>query len=209
MQSKKRGPKKTWGNNCESIIRPRLPIEIVTEIDIIRQSFEDPDDALQYVLDALKNESEFRELKLYYAKASATPGVTSMGEFCGFQMRSIPSLFLKSRKESFLLQVSGDSMEGVGIRDGNFILVEVSSNDLPDGSIVAAIIDDQLVVKRLRRRKGYDEFVSENKRKNYPPIRIEQTMSDHLVVKLLGIYKRVIPKQFIFPSNEIIDDEVN
>lgn len=56
---------------------------------------------------------------------------------------------VKDRTSTFILRVSGSSMEGAGISDGDELIVDraLSPND---GSVVVAILDGELTVKRLR-----------------------------------------------------------
>lgn len=70
---------------------------------------------------------------------------------------------------TFFLRVSGDSMTGAGIYPGDILIVDRS---LPpaDGRIVIAVVDGELTVKRLHRRRGRIRLVPENPR--YPTIEI-------------------------------------
>lgn len=54
--------------------------------------------------------------------------------------------------EVFFLKVSGDSMIGRGILDGDYVLVHVQ--EAKDGDIVAARIGSDATIKTLRRRDG-------------------------------------------------------
>jgi repressor LexA len=58
---------------------------------------------------------------------------------------------LSGSVERFLLRAQGDSMIGAQISDGDMLVVEVDESP-PDGSIVAALIENEVVtVKRLYR----------------------------------------------------------
>lgn len=61
----------------------------------------------------------------------------------------------------FVLRVSGDSMLGAGILDGDLVVVRRAPT-ADDGEIVVALIDDEATVKRLRRADGRVELVPEN-----------------------------------------------
>lgn len=62
----------------------------------------------------------------------------------------------------FLLEVKGDSMIGAGIFEGDLVAIR-SQPDANDGEIVAALIDgEEATVKRLSRRGGKVELISEN-----------------------------------------------
>lgn len=68
---------------------------------------------------------------------------------------------------TFLMRVSGDSMEGAGIREGDVLVVDRSVKPV-DGRIVVAAVDGDLTVKRLRLCAGGGELVAENP--EYTPI---------------------------------------
>ncbi|MBT7942156.1 MAG: translesion error-prone DNA polymerase V autoproteolytic subunit, partial [Alphaproteobacteria bacterium] len=54
---------------------------------------------------------------------------------------------------TFFLRVLGDSMTGAGIHSGDLLIVDRSIHPI-DGHIVIAVIDGELTVKRLSRRRG-------------------------------------------------------
>ena len=63
----------------------------------------------------------------------------------------VPAAFVGARN-CYALEVEGDSMDGVGILDGDTVVVE-HSDTAENGAIVVALIDDQeATLKRLRRR---------------------------------------------------------
>lgn len=61
----------------------------------------------------------------------------------------------------FVLRVTGDSMIGAGILDGDLVVVR-RAETADDGEIVVAQIDDEATVKRLRRSGGRVELLPEN-----------------------------------------------
>ncbi len=67
--------------------------------------------------------------------------------------------------DHFALRVAGDSMIGVGILDGDVVVVR-RQDDADDGDIVAALLpgpaEDEATVKRLRRQDGRVMLVPEN-----------------------------------------------
>lgn len=56
-------------------------------------------------------------------------------------------------RADFLLRVSGDSMTGAGIHDGDLLAVH-RTREARSGRVVVARIDDEVTVKRLRRKGG-------------------------------------------------------
>ena len=69
---------------------------------------------------------------------------------------SVPTGFAKD-EEHFALRVSGDSMTGAGILDGDVVVIR-RQDRAGDGDIVAALLpgpaEDEATVKRLKRRDG-------------------------------------------------------
>lgn len=59
----------------------------------------------------------------------------------------------KPGSKYFLLRVKGDSMDAVGIENGDLVLVR-QQPDAEDGDKVVALIDDEATVKELHRGKG-------------------------------------------------------
>ncbi|MBO0707044.1 MAG: transcriptional repressor LexA [Candidatus Dormibacteraeota bacterium] len=82
----------------------------------------------------------------------------------------------------FGLRVRGDSMVGVGILDGDMVIVR-PQKDAPDGTIVVALVGDEATVKRLDRQRGHVRLISENP--EYAPIEPEQ-------VEMVGAVRGVL-----------------
>lgn len=61
----------------------------------------------------------------------------------------------------FMLRVTGDSMMGAGILDGDLVVVR-RCQTADDGQIVVAQIEDEATVKRLRRADGRVHLMPEN-----------------------------------------------
>lgn len=68
---------------------------------------------------------------------------------------------------TFVVTVEGDSMAGAGIRDGDLLVVDWA-REARDGSIVVAVVDGELTVKRLR--KGRNGVWLEAENPAYPAI---------------------------------------
>lgn len=64
---------------------------------------------------------------------------------------SVPETLLR-RGEHYALEVSGDSMTGAGILEGDIALIRKTENVINGDIIVAVIDDEQATLKRLRRR---------------------------------------------------------
>jgi len=70
-----------------------------------------------------------------------------------------PSLF--EQQPDYLLTVKGQSMQNIGIMDGDLLAVK-RSPDARNGQIVVARIDDEVTVKRFNRRGRIVELLPEN-----------------------------------------------
>lgn len=79
------------------------------------------------------------------------------------------SYCIPSPETSFLLRVSGSSMQGAGIHDGDLLVVD-RAIPAKDGKIVIAALDGELTVKRLRRKGQRVMLVPENP--DYPTIAV-------------------------------------
>jgi DNA polymerase V len=70
---------------------------------------------------------------------------------------------------TYFIRVQGDSMTGAGIQDGDILIVDRSVEPV-SGSIVIAVLNGELTVKRLRRSAGRVFLDPENTR--YAPIEV-------------------------------------
>ena len=72
----------------------------------------------------------------------------------------IPSEFMPN-EETFILTVKGDSMNNIGIYNGDQIVVE-KCNTAENGEIIVALIDDSATVKRFYKENGHIRLQPEN-----------------------------------------------
>ncbi|MCD7100561.1 MULTISPECIES: LexA family protein [unclassified Pseudoclavibacter] len=70
---------------------------------------------------------------------------------------------------TFIIRVAGDSMIGCGISDGDEVIVDRSLRPV-DGSIVIAVVEGELTIKRLRLTGRGPQLHPENP--DYPVIHI-------------------------------------
>lgn len=70
-----------------------------------------------------------------------------------------PSLFKPNA--DFLLRVSGMSMRDIGIMDGDLLAVH-KTQDVRNGQVVVARIDDEVTVKRLKKQGNTVQLLPEN-----------------------------------------------
>lgn len=76
---------------------------------------------------------------------------------------------VRNEAATFFLRVSGDSMIGAGIHDGDILVVDRSLSPV-SGKIVIAAVDGELTVKRLVKRDKRLLLLPENP--NYQPLDI-------------------------------------
>lgn len=80
---------------------------------------------------------------------------------------NVHEYLVKNPSATFFVRVSGDSMEGAKIFDGDVLVVDRSVNPT-HGSIVIAAVNGEMVVKRLRKTSSDTLLISEND--GYSPI---------------------------------------
>ena len=81
---------------------------------------------------------------------------------------------IKNPSATFFVRVTGDSMINAGIHSGDILVVDRSLTP-KNGSIVIAIIDTELIVKRMQLIKNKIFLVPENP--NFEPIEISGEMN--------------------------------
>jgi DNA polymerase V len=80
-------------------------------------------------------------------------------------------LLVNNKAATFFLRVKGDSMVNAGIHHGDIIVVDRSVQPA-HRSIVVAVVDGELTVKRLMTHMGAAELHAENPK--YAPIRLQE-----------------------------------
>lgn len=97
----------------------------------------------------------------------------------------IPTEYLHN-KDTFMLIVKGNSMNKMGILDGDQILVEAQQT-AENGDVIVALIDDSATVKRFFKEDGYYRLQPENDE-------MEPIISEHVEIlgKVVGLFRRNI-----------------
>jgi repressor LexA len=97
---------------------------------------------------------------------------------------------LVSSADAFMLEVKGDSMVGVGIDDGDLIVVEpVGESDVRDGDIVAVRVDGDSAVKRFFGSNG--DVILESANPAYAPIRVREHEDFTILGRVAGLFRRM------------------
>jgi len=78
---------------------------------------------------------------------------------------------------TFFVRVQGDSMIGAGIHHGDLLVID-RALEPRSGSIVVAVVDGELTVKRLHLEDGRVALVAENPA--YPPLVLSEGQTLHI-----------------------------
>lgn len=97
---------------------------------------------------------------------------------------SMPINYVKSDKELFMLNVSGQSMIEAGILNGDLAILEKTSSAV-NGDIVVALIENEATIKRFFKEKDRIRLQPENS--TMEPIYVKDCS---ILGKLVGIYRQ-------------------
>ena len=86
--------------------------------------------------------------------------------------------------EYFALRIRGDSMINAGINEGDLVILR-SQNTARNGQIVAALLEDEATIKRLKLENGHAWLMPENP--DYSPINGDEA-------KILGVVTALVRK---------------
>lgn len=78
---------------------------------------------------------------------------------------------IRNKEATYIFRVKGDSMSGIGIYEGEELIVD-RSIEAKHGNIVLAVLNDGFTVKRLYLRGGVVKLIAENSL--YPPIFLKE-----------------------------------
>lgn len=92
-------------------------------------------------------------------------------------------ILIRDPTSTYVVRVTGDSMEGAGIAHGDEVIVDRSLSPR-DGDVVIAIVDGELTIKRLRIRSDGTWLVPENRK--YPA----QRLNEHAELSVWGVVTR-------------------
>ena len=100
---------------------------------------------------------------------------------------SIDQEVVRNEEATFYARVSGESMQGAGLDDGDLLVID-RSLEPQDDKIAVCFIDGSFTVKRLKVDVDCVYLMSENK--NYKPIKVSE--GDELLI--WGIVTYVVKK---------------
>jgi DNA polymerase V len=127
--------------------------------------------ALPVVSYAARPPSTGAALELPLSLACVPAGFPSPAEDYLENSLDIAKYLVKRPKATFFMRVAGDSMTGVGVHDGDMIVID-RADPVKDGSIVVARLNDEFVVKRFCLIDGRPWLFPAND--DYAPIEVTE-----------------------------------
>ena len=92
---------------------------------------------------------------------------------------------LTSSDNCFALKISGTSMIGAGINNGDYVFIR-QQNYAENGDIVAALLEDEATVKRFFREDNAYRLQPENEA--YKPLVVKELQ---ILGKVIGLYRKI------------------
>lgn len=97
----------------------------------------------------------------------------------------IPSEYVPTSGEAFVLKVKGDSMINVGIFNGDNLFVQ-RCNTARNGEIIVALVDDSATVKTFYKENGHIRLQPEND--SMEPIIVENC---EILGRVFGVFRSI------------------
>ena len=119
----------------------------------------------------LADDSKSVELPYYDTKVQA--GFPSPAEDHLEQRLDLNTLVIDNPSATFFVRVAGESMRGIGITDGDILVVDRSIESWGN-RVVVAVIDSEFTIKRFTKHNATVVLEAENP--DYPPITITEEM---------------------------------
>ena len=145
------------------------------------------------LIDALRA-AEFRKIKKYDTPVSAganSPSVAGGDSIhTHYEEVDLREELIEDPSHTFIVPVTGDSMVGIGIYPGDWLIVEsieLHNGKPKDGQVVIVSINDETMVKRYCIEQGKITLRSENS--EHPPI---QASEDSVSIHVSGIVRNAI-----------------
>ena len=116
---------------------------------------------------------KFRTVKKFdnavSAGAHSTSSVGGDSMNAPYEEIDLCEVLIGDSEDTFIIPVTGDSMTGIGIYPGDWLIVDSHNKHPKEGDIVVVALDDEIMVKRFHQEDGQIVLLSENV--NHPPIR--------------------------------------
>lgn len=138
-----------------------------------------------HVIEILRGVNETAAMPLPLFASRVPAGFPSPADDYVDQRLDLNAHLVEHPAATFFTRVSGHSMRGAGIHDGDLLIVD-RALEPQDGRIVIAAVNGELTVKRLRLRKNGAWLVPEHP--DYKPLKI----TEGLDCVIWGVVTRVI-----------------
>lgn len=171
----KAGRKPKWG---EPLVKIGVPLSVGNDLVVVIEKLWEKGIKGQELIEVLRS-VEFRKVRRYDYPVSA--GAHSTSSIGGDSMNTdyeeidLCEVLIEEPSKTIVLLVMGDSMIGIGIYPGDWLIVE-QINPLyqqpKEEDIVVVAVNDETLVKRYRKEKGEIVLISENE--NHEPIRLSE-----------------------------------
>ena len=125
--------------------------------------------------------------KMYWAQEGISAGFPSPADDFKELHISIDQEVVRNEEATFYARVSGESMQGAGLDDGDLLVIDRSLEPV-DNKIAICFIDGEFTVKRLKVTKNEVLLIPENPK--YQPIKI--TEENELII--WGVVTYVVKK---------------
>jgi DNA polymerase V len=125
--------------------------------------------------------------KMHWAQEGISAGFPSPADDFKELRISIDQEVVRNEEATFYARVSGESMQGAGLDDGDLLVID-RSLEPADNKIAICFIDGEFTVKRLKVTKNEVLLIPENPK--YQPIKI--TEENELII--WGVVTYVVKK---------------
>tara|TARA_B100000780_G_scaffold250402_1_gene196552 strand:+ start:5237 stop:5671 length:435 start_codon:yes stop_codon:yes gene_type:complete len=125
--------------------------------------------------------------KLYLVNEGISAGFPSPADDFKELRISIDQEVVRNEEATFYARVSGESMKGAGLDDGDLLVID-RSLEPQDNKIAICFIEGEFTVKRLKVEKDCVYLMPENKK--YQPIKVSD--GDELII--WGVVTYVVKK---------------
>lgn len=174
----------------EETIPVRVPKSVVPKLKEVLKSFEriPLGEAIANIRTAVDWQNlELPSLALPIFSSKVAAGFPSPGDDHWEAKLDLNEHLIQHPAATFFVRVSGDSMIGAGINDGDVLVVD-RSLVCKESSIIIAVVNGELTVKRFFKRGAVIALVSENPK--YQDIIVTEEMD----FRIWGIVTTVIHK---------------
>ncbi|PTN08109.1 LexA family protein [Nitrosomonas aestuarii] len=157
----------------EPVMRLRVPQSCISEIEAMLEQIMNQRQSREAFQNILFPAKDPVSLKRPIHSSSVPAGFPSPADDYVEGQLDLNEYFVPHPSATFYVRVTGESMTGAGILPGDILIVD-RSLDAAHDSIVIAVVDNELTVKRLFRKNGRIELHPENPA--YPVIQLDQEM---------------------------------